>query len=492
VITLGVLILGMQMFISENSVHGAFFPNSSTLSYSPLYGKENVEAGFTGGDSNAHASTPTTSSSSTQDNDDDNDNDNDDSEELLIMPSRWPPFDENPDDPNLLQCNKKAKFHANNSQYQRGGDNVVKFRHGHIANWYKDGCKQWHLDGEWKERDRKIYYGFAFGGELEVLTVVLEEIYPSVDYIIILEGKQTWRGEQKPLFFPPVNQTHFAKYMDKIRYIPYGFDDEVVGARIKDCMRTDPSGVYGPGPMACRWLRQWGARDYIAMVGAKDIRDNDVFVITDLDELLAREFLRALKHCDVWPEPKHPDKCSRMGCQVFGHRYHFGCTIAKNFGHFHPDLVLGRCLSKYGGEEVRRDWGKRKRYNPRPPGLLKAKYVGPTGWHMHSFLSASQIAWKWFSRSGAAKASWSVNDLAQIESQRRDCNDDKNFFTIDARACEPIPHIIRENPQKWAHFLRYVNDGELRDEFNVERNYRQKLMPYRDPGDTAPLPWEKQ
>mmetsp|Transcript_39489 Transcript_39489/g.64269 ORF Transcript_39489/g.64269 Transcript_39489/m.64269 type:complete len:112 (+) Transcript_39489:142-477(+) len=111
---------------------------------------------------------------------------------------------------------------------------------------------------------------------------------------------------------------------------------------------------------------------------------------------------------------------------------------------------------------------------------------------MHSFLSASQIAWKWFSRSGAAKASWSVNDLAQIESQRRDCNDDKNFFTIDARACEPIPHIIRENPQKWAHFLRYVNDGELRDEFNVERNYRQKLMPYRDPGDTAPLPWEKQ
>ena len=401
----------------------------------------------------------------------------------------WPPVDTpTPLPASAHACNMRGNLTL--SEDDSSAHRIVRFRHGHLKSWYQPGCKQWKLDGEYRRRpDRRVYYGFAFGGEMEVLTVVLEEIYDVVDVIIILEGRVTWRGDAKPLFFEPRSKTHFAKYMDKIRYIPYAFDDDVVGARVKDCLHKDPAGVYGPGEFNCRWLRQWGARDYIALEGAKDIGPNDVFVITDLDELLSREFLRAVKHCDVWPEPKHPDKCSRVGIHVFGHRHHFGCTIAKHYGHFHPDMVLGRCLSKYGGEEVRRDFGERKRYQPKPPGLLKAKYVGPGGWHMHSFLSTAQTAWKWFSRSGRAQRSWTVADLERVKRQRELCDDGPGFMTMDARACEPIPHLVRENPQAWAHFLGYVDDEELRDEFDVEPHYREALLKRRDPNDRADLRW---
>eukprot|EP00472_Partenskyella_glossopodia_P003526 CAMPEP_0197516264 /NCGR_PEP_ID=MMETSP1318-20131121/1121_1 /TAXON_ID=552666 /ORGANISM="Partenskyella glossopodia, Strain RCC365" /LENGTH=321 /DNA_ID=CAMNT_0043064853 /DNA_START=133 /DNA_END=1095 /DNA_ORIENTATION=- len=306
----------------------------------------------------------------------------------------WPPVDDAPSDLSNLTCPMKATFFNTDPNMQKRGDRVVEFRNNYIEKWYTQSCEQWKFEGTWTKReDRKIYYAFAFGGELEVLTLVLEEIYPAVDYIIIVEANQTWRGEPKPLFFNEWKDSHFYKYMDKIRYLPYGFDDDEIGARIDRCMDEDPAGVYGKGELTCRWMRQWGARDWAAKEGAKDITDNDVFIISDLDELLAREFLYAVKHCNIWPEPDHPDKCSRMGIHVFGHRYHFGCTVAKNFGHFHPDMVLGRCLPLYGGEEVRREFDKQKKYRPRPPDLLKTKYVGPGGWHMHSFLSTAQVAW---------------------------------------------------------------------------------------------------
>mmetsp|Transcript_2351 Transcript_2351/g.3349 ORF Transcript_2351/g.3349 Transcript_2351/m.3349 type:complete len:502 (-) Transcript_2351:123-1628(-) len=405
--------------------------------------------------------------------------------------SSWPPYDENPDDPNKLKCDFNAKFYEANSKYQSGGERVIRFRNSKMSKWYQPGCEQWGLTGEYKKRsDRKIYYGFAFGGEIEVLTVLLEEIYSVVDYIIILEGTMTWRGEPKPLFFPPHNMTHFGKYMDKIRYIPYAFDDDIVGKRIDRCKYEDPVGLYGKGPFTCRWMRQWGARDYIALEGAKDIGPNDVFIITDLDEILAREFVKATSHCDIWPEPEYKEKCSRVGIHVFGHRYHFGCTVAKNYGHFHPDLVLGRCLKQYGGEEVRRGYGDRKKYAPKPAGLLEPKYVGPGGWHLHSFLSSAQVAWKWFSRSGQAKSSWTLKDLNTINARREHCHDGPSFFSFDVRSCEPIPHLVRENPKAWRHYLGYVDDSELPDPFGVEKHFRKVLVTKRRKDDTAPLPWD--
>ena len=52
-----------------------------------------------------------------------------------------------------------------------------------------------------------------------------------------------------------------------------------------------------------------------------DIRPQDVFVVADLDELLSREFLAALKHCEVHPEMEQPGGgCSKVVALTFGHK----------------------------------------------------------------------------------------------------------------------------------------------------------------------------
>ena len=340
--------------------------------------------------------------------------------------------------------------------------------------------------------DRRIYYAFPFGGELEILHITLEEIYPEVDFIILLEATVTWRGDPKPVVFPKLNQSTNARYWDKIRYIRYSFEDPVMADRLSRCMTERVSGVKPVGATECRWLRQWGARDHLVTKGAYDIRDNDVFLIADLDELVSRRFLRALKHCYIWPddpEVKVPEsKCSRAGLHTFGHKYHFGCTINKKFGHFHPDLSLGRCLPTFGGEELRRFWGLNKKYFRKPPPdlLQDPKYIGPAGWHMHGFLSNSQVLWKWFSRSGSelnSKGTWTQKDLDEIKDKRRLCNEAKGFFPFDALGCEPLPALVANNPQDWQHMIKYVDDVERPDPFGVEQWYRDELIKRRDPND---------
>jgi hypothetical protein len=136
---------------------------------------------------------------------------------------------------------------------------------------------------------------------------------------------------------------------------------------------------------------------------------------SDLDEIPSREFVTALKHCDVLPKVKpsrvggslhngaavvarrtstyssgftwgaarvahihsvatdcwgafaHTNThqveadpsadCSKLVVLTFGHKYYFDCSVLKPAGHYHPDVTYGRCVDKYTTEELRLGWG---------------------------------------------------------------------------------------------------------------------------------------
>lgn len=128
-----------------------------------------------------------------------------------------------------------------------------------------------------------------------------------------------------------------------------------------------------------------------------DIQPQDVFVVADLDELLSREFLAALKHCEVHPGMEQPGgQCSKVVALTFGHKvsvllgaelasgvtvqtlpasttapvsqtevvvgawtrqYTFDCTSQRPAGHYHPDITLGKCVFFFGPEELRMNYG---------------------------------------------------------------------------------------------------------------------------------------
>mmetsp|Transcript_1267 Transcript_1267/g.2216 ORF Transcript_1267/g.2216 Transcript_1267/m.2216 type:complete len:471 (+) Transcript_1267:523-1935(+) len=363
------------------------------------------------------------------------------------------------------------------------------------ATWGQQSCARWGLRGEWKPRGRKIFYGTNLANEIDLLSVVLEEIYPAVDHIILQEARHTWgQGftKEKPLYFQQFARKHFAKYLHKIRYQEYDFNS------IKECKPEATGGTSALPTKACKWQQQWHSRNVLEK-SAGDIREQDIFIVSDLDELVSREFLVALKNCEVHPEMEKPDgKCTKLNLLTFGHKYNFECTSTRPAGHFHPDLTLGKCMKLIGGEEVRSyygaDWNtpfKLKYSNTYRPaevscdrhddgqvlnchraGTTPGRVVGPVGWHLMSFLSSEQLLFKQYTRAGpqppdATKDGWSSTDLSKIVERKRACNERPDIFPMDAWGCMPLPHAVRNNPQRWQHFLHHVPDSEYPDDFGT-------------------------
>lgn len=75
----------------------------------------------------------------------------------------------------------------------------------------------------------RIFDCFPFFNEIELLELRLEELWDVVDQFVIVEAKQTFSGNPKPIIFND-NKDRFEKYMSKIRHVvvddfPLGLDD---------------------------------------------------------------------------------------------------------------------------------------------------------------------------------------------------------------------------------------------------------------------------
>ncbi len=107
----------------------------------------------------------------------------------------------------------------------------------------------------------KIYDCFIFFNELDLLLIRLEELYDSVDYFVLVEAEDTFRGKDKPLHFHE-NRALFARYSDKIIYV-----------KLEKTDFADP------------WDRERWQRNQI-MRGLKGCSQKDIIIISDLDEFI--------------------------------------------------------------------------------------------------------------------------------------------------------------------------------------------------------------
>lgn len=108
---------------------------------------------------------------------------------------------------------------------------------------------------------KKIYDGFTFFNELDVLELRLEEMYRYVDVIVLVESDHTFTNIPKPYYFEE-NKQRYTKYLDKIRHI-----------KITSNCDVDP------------WVNERYQRDAI-MRGCEDACDDDLIMISDVDEIV--------------------------------------------------------------------------------------------------------------------------------------------------------------------------------------------------------------
>ncbi len=102
---------------------------------------------------------------------------------------------------------------------------------------------------------------FIFFNEFDLLKIRLHELDSWVDRFILIESRETFSGNKKPLYFEE-NKQMFEKFLPKITHL--------VSPNTKN-----PESV---------WDREKDQRNYI-MEGLKDCSDNDLIMIGDVDEI---------------------------------------------------------------------------------------------------------------------------------------------------------------------------------------------------------------
>ena len=117
----------------------------------------------------------------------------------------------------------------------------------------------------------KIYDGFLFFNELELLEIRLEELYSVVDFFVVCESTKNHQNKNKPLYFLE-NKHKFSKYLDKI--IHHIFDP-------KECPYD--------------WYIENQQRNELKLANFI-LNEEDIFLLSDADEIMKSSSVEYIKN----------------------------------------------------------------------------------------------------------------------------------------------------------------------------------------------------
>ncbi|MEN9621732.1 MAG: hypothetical protein RLZZ67_166 [Candidatus Parcubacteria bacterium] len=161
----------------------------------------------------------------------------------------------------------------------------------------------------------KIYDMFSFFNELDILELRLNILDPYVDYFVILEATETFSGHTKPLNFQ-VNKERFKKWENKIIHysltdVPKNEADLRSRLYKKDLTLAEKQTILYclTSPTAGLDTLHWFREYYIKESQRKALRnlsDNDICYISDLDEIWNPELLIDYSKDDVFKPLQKP------------------------------------------------------------------------------------------------------------------------------------------------------------------------------------------
>lgn len=226
----------------------------------------------------------------------------------------------------------------------------------------------------------KIIDACPFFNEIELLKIRLELLYDYVDGFCICESNLTHPGDPKPYYFEE-RQAEFAPWMDKITYLK--FQPDITGL---DFSKKDQT--FNPNSPA--WQLERAQRNAIAQF-CEQFDDVDVFIVSDLDELVNPEVVEAIRSGAIQVEK------ARLEMQM--HYYYLNCKgVGSENKYWHQGFVanVGAIKQTPGGLSHLRV------HEPMP-------VIHNGGWHF-SYLG------------GAERVSQKINAAAHSETNRPEIN----------------------------------------------------------------------
>lgn len=113
----------------------------------------------------------------------------------------------------------------------------------------------------------KIFDCFTFFNELDLLELRLKELENHVDHFVLVEATKTFQKKPKPLYYSE-NKARFSPYHDKIIHV---------------VVDTYPT-FFTRFRIPRTWHFENSQREHI-MVGLKSAHDDDIVIISDIDEI---------------------------------------------------------------------------------------------------------------------------------------------------------------------------------------------------------------
>ncbi|KZV17807.1 hypothetical protein F511_01616 [Dorcoceras hygrometricum] len=137
---------------------------------------------------------------------------------------------------------------------------------------------------EIREYPRRVYDAVLFSNEVDILKIRWEELYPYVTEFVLLESNSTFTGLPKPYVFSSVR--------DQFKFLEPRLNYGLVPGRFKK----------GENPFVEEAYQRL-ALDYLLKQAG--IQDDDLLIMSDVDEIPSRHTINLLRWCDGTPSILH-------------------------------------------------------------------------------------------------------------------------------------------------------------------------------------------
>lgn len=201
---------------------------------------------------------------------------------------------------------------------------------------------------------------FIFFNENELTELRIKYLEKIVDYFVVIEADITHQGKKKPWNFPKILEGNLKKFSAKIQYHQINIDPEKIKNEeswIIDNIKGDDA-----------WRIENFQRNQIK-TACKKFSDNDILIISDVDEIPSIEKLRFIKNCDF-------KKIEPVALEQY--LFHIDCNFLRLESWIGSIVTTVQKCNAFSPHEFRR-----ARY--------KISHFGDSGWSFSSFGGANKI-----------------------------------------------------------------------------------------------------
>jgi beta-1,4-mannosyl-glycoprotein beta-1,4-N-acetylglucosaminyltransferase len=232
-----------------------------------------------------------------------------------------------------------------------------------------------------------VFDCFTFFNELDLLEFRLTLLDPYVDKFVICESNYTHSGKTKPYHFND-NKDRFKKWEHKILYIPI---EQSIDGLSFDAVKSYT-------PTNGSWILENQQR--LALAYAADvIKDNDIVLVGDLDEIPNPEAVFSLRSGEII----NNDSTQVLSLSLLFHYYYMNCQM-EGYDRIWNGTVA--CTGKYYKKSNAQSLRDNRNHFARLPNA---------GWHF-SYLG------------GLEKIKTKIESFAHTEFNREDIKADENIL----------------------------------------------------------------